>query len=478
MEEAGLHHGVDAVAHADFFRHGEGVDHPQVDGLVDHLLLDVLGQLIPDLFGPVRRVEQERRPVLGELDDLGSLEQAELVAGDEVGAVDQVGGPNRLGTEAKVRDGDRTGLLGVVDEVSLGEQVRAFADDLDRGLVGAHGAVRAEPEEHGLDFAGGPGVVEFRVDRQAQVGDVVVDADREVLLGLGCGELVEDRLDHRGRHFLRRKPVSPADDPRHGREGRLVAVHSLGDGGHDLQIERLADGARLLGPIENGDGSNRGRQGRDELLRRERLEEPHLHQPDLLAGGDERVDGLLDSADRRAHDDDDALRVGGALVVDQPVLATRPRGELGHHFFDDAGQGQVVRVGCFASLEEDVRVLGGSSDHRGVRREAAAAEGEDVLVADEGPHVVVLEKGDLVDLVGGPESVEEVEERDPGPERGGVGDQGEVVRFLNGAGGQHRPTRGPGVHDVAVIAEDRKGVSRERARRYVNDRRASARRRS
>jgi hypothetical protein len=122
--------------------------------------------------------------VLGELDDLGSLEQAELVAGDEVRALDEVGRADGLGTEAQVRDGDRPGLLGVVDEVALGEQVRALADDLDRRLVGADGAVRAEPEEHRLDLAGRAGVAEFGVDRQAQVGDVVVDADREVLLGL------------------------------------------------------------------------------------------------------------------------------------------------------------------------------------------------------------------------------------------------------------------------------------------------------
>jgi hypothetical protein len=43
MEEAGLHDRVDAVAHADFFGDGEGIDDPQVDRLVDELLLDVLG---------------------------------------------------------------------------------------------------------------------------------------------------------------------------------------------------------------------------------------------------------------------------------------------------------------------------------------------------------------------------------------------------------------------------------------------------
>ena len=120
--------------------------------------------------------------MLGELEDLRLAEQAELVAGDEVGVLDQVGRADRLRAEAQVRDGDRARLLRVVDEVALGEQVGALADDLDRRLVGADRAVRAEAEEHRLDLAGRPRVAEVAVDRQAQVGDVVVDADGEVAL--------------------------------------------------------------------------------------------------------------------------------------------------------------------------------------------------------------------------------------------------------------------------------------------------------
>jgi hypothetical protein len=149
------------------------------------------------------------------------------------------------------------------------------------------------------------------------------------------------------------------------------------------------------------------------LVGRERLEQPHLEHSDLLAVRDERVDRLFDRADRRAHDDDDALRVGGAVVVDQPVAPAGALGQLVHDLLDDPGQGQVVRVRGLASLEEHVGVLRGAAHDRGVGREAAAAEREDVLIADEGPQVVVFEQDDLVDLVGGAEPVEEVEERHP-----------------------------------------------------------------
>jgi hypothetical protein len=111
------------------------------------------------------------------LEHLHPLEQPELVARHEAGALDEVGGPDRIGTEAQVRHGDRARLLRVVDEVALGEEVGALPDDLHRALVGADRSVGAEAEEQGLHLAGGTGVVEL--DRsQAQVGDVVDEAHR------------------------------------------------------------------------------------------------------------------------------------------------------------------------------------------------------------------------------------------------------------------------------------------------------------
>ncbi len=183
LEEARLHDGVDPAAHAGLVGDGQRVDHPEVDLLVDEQLLDAARQVLPDLVGPVRGVEQEGRSVLGVLEHLGLAEQPELVAGDEVGVLDEVGRPDGFRPEAQVRHGDRPRLLGVVDEVALGEQVGALADDLDRCLVRADRAVRAESEEQRLDLARRTRLPEAAVDRQAQVRHVVVDADREVPLG-------------------------------------------------------------------------------------------------------------------------------------------------------------------------------------------------------------------------------------------------------------------------------------------------------
>ena len=223
----------------------------------------------------------------------------------------------------------------------------------------------------------------------------------------------------------------------------------------DLEVERLADSARLLRPVEHGDCLDCWRQGREELCGREWMEEADPHQPDPLAGRVECVDRLLDRARRRAHDDRDAVRVRGAVVVDEPIPPAGPRGEFVHYLLDDAGHGAVEQVRGLAALEEDVGVLRGAADHGGIGRHAPAAEGEHVVVADQRPEVVGFEQRDLVDLVRGSEAVEEVEERDPGPERRGVGHQREVVGLLDRPRREHRPAGRPRVHDVAVVAEDR-----------------------
>ena len=147
--------------------------------------MDLERQVVPHLVGGIGRVEQERRPGPGVLEHLLLPEQPELVTGHEVGRLHEVGGADRLRTEAEVGDGRRPGLLRVVDEVALGEQPGVLADDLDRRLVGPHRAVGAEAEEQRRHLAGRAGDGEVAVDVEAQVGHVVGDPDGEAPLGAG-----------------------------------------------------------------------------------------------------------------------------------------------------------------------------------------------------------------------------------------------------------------------------------------------------
>ncbi len=249
---------------------------------------------------------------------------------------------------------------------------------------------------------------------EAQVGHVVLDAHGEVVLGLGRRELVEDGLHHGRRELLGGQAVAAADHLGEG-EGEGALREALAEGREDVLVQRLARGARLLGAVEDGDGLDRLRDGAEEGLHGEGPEEPDLDEAHLLAARHEVLDGFVGRLGARAHDDDDALGVGGADVVEEVVLPADDLGELVHGLLDDGREGRVERVAALAGLEEDVGVLGRAAQDGVVGREGPRPVGAHEVVVDHGPHVVVGELLDLLDLVRGCGSRRRSGGRGPGP---------------------------------------------------------------
>ena len=115
----------------------------------------VVGDVLEDLTGDVLlqlalrplAVEQEAAVRLELVDNVVFRQVRLVVAGDEVGAADVVGGADRLLAEAQMALRDAEGLLRVVLEVRLTVHVGRVADDLDGVLVRADRAVGAEAPE-------------------------------------------------------------------------------------------------------------------------------------------------------------------------------------------------------------------------------------------------------------------------------------------------------------------------------------------
>ena len=205
--------------------------------------------------------------------------------------------------------------------------------------------------------------------------------------------------------------------------------------------------------------------------RRERPEQVHLHDAQLRPAGVQVLDRLADRLGAGAHEHDHAVGVGGAEIVEQPVVPAGQRREPVHRRLDDRRDRRVERVRRLAALEVHVRVLRDAAHDRPVRIERARAVREHQLVVDHRAHVVVVEHLDLADFVRRAEAVEEVDERDARGERGVLRDERQVVRFLHRARTEHRPAGHPRGHDVGVIAEDRERLRGEGARGDVEDRR-------
>ncbi len=177
--------------------------------------------------------------------------------------------------------GLRAGLLGVVDEVALGVQLRIGGQDLDGVLVGADRAVRTEAEEdrpQGLRRLD----VERRVVGQAGAGDVVGDADGEPGAGPFPRQLGEHPGDHARGELLRPQAVPAADN---GRQHVPVAGRMrLGQRRQHVQEQRLAQRTGFFGAVQHGDPTRGGRQRRQQRPGRERPVQPHLQHTDPLTG--------------------------------------------------------------------------------------------------------------------------------------------------------------------------------------------------
>ena len=359
-----------------------------------------------------------------------------LVAGNVVGLVHQVGGVDGRLAEAQVGYRKAAGLLGVVSEVGLSVEIGVVPDDLDGLLVCAHGAVGAEAEELALYSAGSHGVVG--------------DAHGEVVLGADGGHVGENGFSHGGREFLGTQTVAAAEDFR-----RLALFH---EGGANVEVQRLAEAAGFLGTIEDGDGLHRGRDDLQEVFGGEGTEQADLHEADALALGVQQVDDFLDGFAGGAHGHNDTVGFRMAHVVEGTVFAAGDALDLLHRFDNDVRDRIIEEVPAFGVLEVDVGVLGRAALMGVFRIHGVLPEFVHLVPIDDLADVFIVDDFDLLDFMGGTETVEEMAEGDAGFDGGQMGNQGDVHAFLDGAGAKESKTGLARGHHVLLVAEDAQRV--------------------
>ena len=204
------------------------------------------------------------------------------------------------------------------------------------------------------------------------------------------------------------------------------------------------------------------------MLEREGAVEVDLDEAHLFAAGAEIIHDLADRVAHGAHRDDDALGVGRAEVVEEPVFPARQGGDLLHIIRDDVGEGGIGRVDGFAVLEEGVVVLAGVADARVFRVQRVIPELLELCIIDELCHVVEVEHLDLLDLMGGTEAVEEVLHGDVALDGREMRHRAEIHALLHAGGGELCPAGLAAGHDVGVIAENRDGVRADGACCHVH----------
>ena len=450
-EEGRLKDGVGALAHADAGSQVDSVQSVDLDVVGGDVALGLGRHVLLQIGVRPLAVDQEGAAGLDVADHGEALHNVGgVVAGHEVSLVDVVGAADGVIAEAQVADGHAAGLLGVVLEVRLNILVGVVADDLDGVLVGAHGAVAAQAPELALDgaFRGGVGGVLLH---QGGVGDVVHDAHGEVVLGGVLSQVLIHSEHALGRRVLGAQTIAASHNG-------LIGDAGAGQSGDHVQVQRIAQSAGLLGAVQHRNLLGGGGDGGDQLVRAEGAVQADLHQADLLALGVQVVDDLLSHVADGAHGDDDAVRVGSAVVVEQLIVGTQLGVDLAHVLLDDLRQSVVVLVGGLAVLEEDVAVLVGAAHGGMLGVQSALAEGLNGVHVHHLGQILVVPDGDLLDLVGGAEAVEEVDEGDAALDGGQVGHRSQVHDLLHVALGQHGKAGLAAGHHVGVVAEDVQGL--------------------
>ena len=419
--------------------------------------------MVRKLLGRPLAVDHEGAARLHVLHDGEVLRDvAGVVAGDKVRLINIVGAADRAVAEAKMRDRHAARLLGVVLEVGLHVLVGVVADDLDGVLVRADRAVAAQAPELAFDGPRRRGVRAVGVLRQREVGHVVDDADGELASGLVLRKLGEHGERGRGRGVLATQAVAAADngDARAALDGKRV---------QDVHVQRLAHAARLLRTVEHGDLLHRLGKSLHELARHKRAIQAHLHKAHLLTVGVEVVDDLLGHVAERAHGHDHAVGVGRAVVVEQLVVGAELGVDLVHIVLHDGGKLVVEGIARLTVLEEDVAVLVRAAHGGALGVERVIAERLHRVHVAHIRQVGVIPAGDLLDLMRGAETVEEVQKRDASLDGRKMRHRGQVHDFLHVAFGEHGKTGLAAGHDVGVVAEDVQGLGGHGAGGDVQD---------
>src|SRR5215472_6540592 len=158
-------------------------------------------------------IQQQGRVLFGRVEDLITLEEVELVNGDEICALNQVCALDWPRPKAQMRDRHRARLFRVVDKISLRVIRRFFANDLYRVLIRTDRAVGPQTPEQRAYLIGGF-VGEVEIERQTVISHVVDNANAEMVLGSELRHFVEDALNHCRREFFGTQTVAAADDAR------------------------------------------------------------------------------------------------------------------------------------------------------------------------------------------------------------------------------------------------------------------------
>ena len=458
LEECTLHNGVGAVAQTQLSSDLGCVDDIEVNVVLSQINLHCVGQRCASGCSVVHRVQKERTALLQALQNVILIDIRRNVASHEIGRSYQIGRSDRVVAKTQVRRGVTARLLRVIREVCLAILVGRATDDLDRVLVGTNRTVSTQTEEQCLERT----LLSQRdllTYGQRSERNVINDTYGELILRLGSSQILINCQHLCGGCILRRQTVATTDDHR----TRLAVVECV----LNIEVERLACCARLLGAVEYADTLHALGHHVEHILRREGTIEVNGDNTHLLALLVEVINNLLQGLGNRTHRYNNLLSVLSTVVGEGLVLTTGDLRDLLHRVGNHIGDCDVETVCSLTGLEIDIGVLSRTAGYGVLGIECACAELSQSLTIEQRSQTSLVDEFDLLNLVRGAETIEEVQERHTRLDSHDVSHTSQVHNLLNRRCCQHCEAGLAGRHHVLMVAEDRQRLGRQCASRNV-----------
>ena len=201
---------------------------------------------------------------------------------------------------------------------------------------------------------------------------------------------------------------------------------------------------------------------------RERSVKVNAYHTNLFASCVKEVNCFLNGVANRTHSNDYTLSVLCAVVIKELIICTDFLVYLLHICFGSGNSVVVILVTSLSVLEENIGVLGRTAKNRSFRIQCSCSEICNILHIKHILKVCIVPNLNLLYLVRSAEAVEEVKERNTALQGCKVSNCAEVHNLLNICRTKHSVACLTASHNVGMIAENIKRMSRYATSRNVN----------
>ena len=356
-----------------------------------------------------------------------------------------------------MRHCNTAGLLGVIIEVSLSVHVCVITDDLDRVLVSTYSTISSKSPELAVCCSLWC-CNKWCTCLKRKVCNIINDTDCEFLflsVLIYCYDLCRCCI-------FGTKSVTSCKDLN-------IAELAVAKSCNNIKIQRLAKSSWLFCSVKNRDLLNCIRDCIDKSLCTEWSVKTNFNNTDFLTSCHKVIDCLLDGIVYGTHSYDDVLSVSSSVVVEQFVVCSDLLVNFVHILLNNCRKSVIIWITCLSCLEEDIRVLSGTSLTWMVRIQSTVTELCDCVHICHIFQIFIVPCLDLLDLMRCTESVEEVDERNFSFDCCKMSNRCKVHNLLYRRLTKHCTSSLTTGHNVGMVTENTKCVGSKCTGRYVDN---------